>query len=395
MDYFKPKNTPHSHLLTRPRPTADTDWACYCSSTDEFEAFIHKSVLNQIHYEAKQAAPDETIGLLAGRVWRDEIGPYTLVMAAAGARPHEIEATPSHVRISGDGLAQVRERLEADNPALEIVGWYHSHPAFRAQFSVTDRVEQSTWNDPNHIGIVYSALQGEPPYGVYRGPEAAQLSPKRAAVLTTPFTTSPAGCAGGATTRLLGAVERETDAAEPISQRPSPPLAEPKPETQTYRAATKESSSGKDGWLLICILALGFGGTITSILWACHRMQAIEIQLAQYIQSHRQAEEANRAAAGSIPASQASPEKPIPVEQTPDAPQPSNSVSPAGTSNGTGDHKKPAKARASRSARKAQADKARKPASKNESPRGAGPAAIAPGDPRNKATVPPKKDQHP
>lgn len=327
MDYFKPKNAAHSHLLTRPRPAGDTDWACYISSEDGFEAFIHKSVLNQIHHEAKQAAPDETIGLLAGRVWRDEAGPYTLVMISAGARRNEIEATPSHVRISGDGLAQVRERLEADNPALEVVGWFHSHPTYRAQFSATDRVEQSTWSDPNHIGIVYSALPGETPYGIYRGPEAVMLSPKRAPVLPVPPIGNPTGYADPFVTRFIGAGEKAAtpELASPGDNRPQPDGAL-KPGTATNKDPGKDAPFQRAGSLLVWIIALGFAGTILSINWVSYRVHALQTQLTGLAQTTSRAAESSHPTPGSSATREAGQANPPTVEPTPDAQQAQSST---------------------------------------------------------------------
>jgi hypothetical protein len=41
-------------------------------------------------------------------------------------------------------------------------------------------MEQSTWGDPNNIGIVFSGTQRDEPFGVYRGPAASLLSRRRA-----------------------------------------------------------------------------------------------------------------------------------------------------------------------------------------------------------------------
>src|SRR6185503_13845852 len=132
------------------------EFCAFVSERDGFAALIHHNVKEAIAREAFEALPNETIGLLAGRVLRDERGPYTLVLAAQGARPDEIDATPSHVHISANGHADVRSRLEASAYGLDIIGWYHSHPRFPARFSSVDVTEQSTWRDPNHIGIVIS-----------------------------------------------------------------------------------------------------------------------------------------------------------------------------------------------------------------------------------------------
>lgn len=177
-DYFQPqKKTADASLPFITRPARDESFIIFTSEPDGFAAFLHHDVRDAIAHEAYKAAPNETIGLLSGRVMRDEHGPYTLVLAAQGARRDEVEATPSHVRISARGHAQVRSRLEASAYGLDIIGWYHSHPRYPARFSSVDVTEQSTWRDQNHLGIVISGDDEHEPFGVYRGPNAALLTP--------------------------------------------------------------------------------------------------------------------------------------------------------------------------------------------------------------------------
>src|SRR6185295_769032 len=100
------------------------------------------------------------------------------VMAAEGARGLELRSTPTLVELLPTGHARVRRRLEDAHPDREIVGWYHTHPHYNANFSTMDIEEQSTWSDPDHIGIVYSGIDKVEPWGVYRGPRAILLRPE-------------------------------------------------------------------------------------------------------------------------------------------------------------------------------------------------------------------------
>jgi proteasome lid subunit RPN8/RPN11 len=158
------------------RPRATPDFAVFKSDHDDFEAYVLYSVLDKIDSELARARPLETIGLLAGRVMRDTEGPYTLVLACEDARGDETEATPGHVRITAQGHSKLRRRLELTALGLDLVGWYHSHPTFPAQFSSVDTIEQSTLKDPNHVGIVASGIDHHRPYGVYKGPQGLQLT---------------------------------------------------------------------------------------------------------------------------------------------------------------------------------------------------------------------------
>lgn len=168
-------------LLVRPRPDENGNFVAFATQNDGFGVYIHQEVLDFIERESRRAAPNEVIGLLAGRICRDlQRVPYTLVMAAEGAIGDEADAGPGHVHISPDGRARVRRRLEAAHPDREIVGWYHSHPNHEAQFSPVDATEQSAWPDANHVGIVFSGRERDEPFGVYRGPGAIRLLRRRA-----------------------------------------------------------------------------------------------------------------------------------------------------------------------------------------------------------------------
>jgi proteasome lid subunit RPN8/RPN11 len=165
-----------AHLL-RPRPQDDGPFERWVGDDKKFFVYVHVDVLEFIRNEARRAMPNETIGLLAGRVCEDpQTGPYTMIVAAENARPGEFEASPANVRLRGPGQAHVRRRLEDAHPDREIVGWYHTHPNYPSEFSSVDIQEQRTWSDRNHIGIVYSTSDSEP-FGVYRSPESIRLRP--------------------------------------------------------------------------------------------------------------------------------------------------------------------------------------------------------------------------
>jgi proteasome lid subunit RPN8/RPN11 len=173
----------------RPRPQDDGQFGLWVSDLDHFSAYVHADVLDLIKRNAESAAPDETVGLLAGRVCHDPVnGPYTLVMAAENALSGELESSPGHVKLKAIGQTHLRRRLENAHPDREIVGWYHSHPNYPPIFSPIDNDEQRTWNDQNSIGIVYSsASSGAESFGVYRGPGSIRLRPAREVPLKRSF----------------------------------------------------------------------------------------------------------------------------------------------------------------------------------------------------------------
>ena len=138
---------------------------------DGFELFLTRHTIDTMRETVQAAAPDETLGLLFGRSFRDDRGPYTLVTAATSAPA--ASAGPGHVQVTAAALADAKRRGERDHPALDTVGWFHSHDR-PSEFSATDRQEQGTWTDPDAVGILVFQ-HGEPCAVAYRGPNARPL----------------------------------------------------------------------------------------------------------------------------------------------------------------------------------------------------------------------------
>jgi len=187
---FIPKRPAHPALPFRERPKASDQHVCYMSERSSFEVYIARAALEKIYEQAESAKPDEIVGLLAGRIWQDVSGPFTVVLAAEIASYQYVEASPSRVKISGAGVNDVRQRIETTHWAMEVIGWYHSHPVYLAHYSSVDEAEQATWTDPNYIGIVVSCLPGEERFGVYRGPQGERLvrKPSTTRIVAEDFT---------------------------------------------------------------------------------------------------------------------------------------------------------------------------------------------------------------
>ena len=253
--------------LVRPRPKESSDFVVFASPTDGFGVYIHCGVLDFIERQSRRAAPNEAIGLLAGRICHDlERVPYTLVMAAEGAVSDEAEAGPGHVHISPDGRARVRRRLEAAHPDREIVGWYHSHPHHEPRFSSVDAKEQSAWSDPNQVGIVFSATERDEPFGVYRGPGAVRLSRRpdsqSAAAVQTAFTAKKAEIERVALERTQRDVARLPGVSVAPARRVRPP----------WRAPSR-MPPGTARRLIALLLVLGL---TAGIIWLHMRVRSIE-----------------------------------------------------------------------------------------------------------------------
>lgn len=254
--------------LVRLRPAENGNFVAFSAEGDGFSVYVHRDVLEFIERESRGAAPNEAIGLLAGRVCRDPTrGPYTVVTAADSARPGEVEASPSHVHISAEGNAGVRRRLEEMHPDREVVGWYHSHPRYPAHFSHVDITEQSTWGDPSHVGIVFSGMEDGEPFGVYCGPDAVRLTCSRP---------QPRADAAGAVffKPESGAAERRVP-KRTQTERPRPPVAAITP----HRPSTPTRPIPSGGLIRLAprlFFALLLLGLAAAVVWLHVRVRAIE-----------------------------------------------------------------------------------------------------------------------
>lgn len=270
-EFFKPiEKNAYASLPFITRPDQPETFKSFASESDCFEVFLHRDVQEAIRRAAREAAPNETIGMLAGRVLRDERGPYTLVLAATGARVNEVEATPSHVRISTSGHAEVRRRLESSAHGLDIIGWYHSHPRFPARFSPVDITEQSTWRDPNHVGIVFSGVDEVEPLGVYRGPKSILLVPKRTLSLFRPLS------------KPEPAVVVPNAVISPVASLPAAVLPTTSIEREAEGSAVVTTSRcfTRTATLIYFASGLGLFAIMLGILWLDHRLSNMEQRLA-------------------------------------------------------------------------------------------------------------------
>ena len=195
-------------LLVQPRPRGNSSYVVYADSLDAPEVHLHVRVLEDLRCAALEALPDETIGALLGRPCRDDYGLYVVVENALTAEPGEHTGSRSEARMTAAGHAALHSRAARQHPALEPVGWWHSHLHGEPRFSAVDRDEQATSTCAHHVGIVVVAdrLDASPAredqaggsIGVYVGP-AATLLERRARLPATarlPVTPPPAASNG-------------------------------------------------------------------------------------------------------------------------------------------------------------------------------------------------------
>jgi len=115
---------------------------------------VPSAILDALHAHAREGAPQEVCGLLAGRT------------AASGEREivRAFRVPNAHPRPVGEYRLDPQEQLRLtlhveDELGLEVVGFYHSHPAGPARLSATDAARAS-WPGASYLLIHLKPHEG-------------------------------------------------------------------------------------------------------------------------------------------------------------------------------------------------------------------------------------------
>lgn len=105
---------------------------------------IPRAILDAIYAHAHAGAPDEVCGILAGVVEGD-------AHVVHKSYPVRNVAQRTRVEYRLDPQEQLRATLEIeDDLGMEVVGFYHSHPAGPASLSEADAA-QATWPGASYL----------------------------------------------------------------------------------------------------------------------------------------------------------------------------------------------------------------------------------------------------
>lgn len=99
---------------------------------------IARQFVDEIVAHAREGAPEEVCGVLAGKGDR-VMGLYRIM-----------NAEHSQTRYLMDSQEQLRAVLDIDNKGLEVLGIYHSHPATEPRPSKTDE-DLANWPGAEYI----------------------------------------------------------------------------------------------------------------------------------------------------------------------------------------------------------------------------------------------------
>ena len=114
---------------------------------------IPRALLDEVYAHAREGAPDEVCGLLAGRREGD-----------AHVIERAFRVRNAHPRPRGEYTLDPQEQLKLtlhveDELGLEVVGFYHSHPAGPARLSATDAARAS-WPGASYLLVHLRPIEG-------------------------------------------------------------------------------------------------------------------------------------------------------------------------------------------------------------------------------------------
>ncbi|MFB6266605.1 MAG: desampylase [Halodesulfurarchaeum sp.] len=117
---------------------------------------VDTAVHNALLDHAREAAPEEACGILAGDA-------DTQAVVTETFRTENVAPTPERT-YEIDPEDQFAVLQEIEERGLDLVGFYHSHPHGPAGPSATDRA-QATW--PDHHYLIVSLGSPEPAVGAW------------------------------------------------------------------------------------------------------------------------------------------------------------------------------------------------------------------------------------
>jgi len=158
----------------RPRPQALTGYHRFADGAGRFQAFVAEETLRTMVHEAAEAAPDETIGYLVGRPFRDRVGYYTIVSSVIVAQKAKRGRTRVETTLQDE--KSTVQALEQCFPTCEKLGWWHSHPFDMHAYSGVDRENQAFYcSQPFQLGLLVCLVGEEATVHAFHGPDSLLL----------------------------------------------------------------------------------------------------------------------------------------------------------------------------------------------------------------------------
>jgi proteasome lid subunit RPN8/RPN11 len=132
-----------------------------------FQVVVRPAVLTAVAEHGRTTPDIEVCGVLVGRVYHDDAGPYLHVEASI--RGEHAGNLAAQVTFTAETWAHIQAEMDRLYPDKRILGWYHTHPGFGIFLSDMDRfIHDNFFNLPWQVAYVYDPRSGEDGMFVWR-----------------------------------------------------------------------------------------------------------------------------------------------------------------------------------------------------------------------------------
>ena len=126
--------------------------------SEAFRVFFTPEVHAALWKHGGENTTVEICGVLVGSWHRDEVGPFVKIVESIrgeGAKTQFAEVTFTH-----ETWAKINTEMDTKFAALQIVGWYHTHPDFGIFLSDRDRfIQEHFFSGPGQIAHVIDPIR--------------------------------------------------------------------------------------------------------------------------------------------------------------------------------------------------------------------------------------------
>jgi proteasome lid subunit RPN8/RPN11 len=127
---------------------------------EQVQVFFSQAALRQVKEHSTSDLDTELGGALLGHA--SESDEHLLVAVLAALPVATDDRGPVHFTFTADAWSQLHQDKERFYPALEIVGWYHTHPGLGVFYSADDVVvHKAAFVLPWQIGLVVDPIANE------------------------------------------------------------------------------------------------------------------------------------------------------------------------------------------------------------------------------------------
>lgn len=237
----------------------------------EYRVVITRQAFTTISEHAASDTSVELCGVLAGRLSKDQNGPFLLVeQAVSGVATRR---TGSQVTFTHETWQQIHGDMESRFPDLRIVGWYHTHPGFGIFLSDMDQfIQDNFFNLPHHVAFVFDPISNQRGLFIWQNGRSTRL--RR-------YWLADELCYDLEAEQSLAAEQLKTQPEQPVVRRHED--EEPAHEREAEARSGSEPHTGPSlAWLLIVgvliLLAFWLGSNSSRLISERSRQESDAVQ---------------------------------------------------------------------------------------------------------------------